>query len=96
MENNKEKSFTDNNGTSKVLFESDSRPLGGDFSNNNYVIANHITSKSKPKTRVLSKEINMPRTTNIGIGSNGFAGVITLASIIAIAGVIVAYLTLRY
>ena len=33
---------------------------------------------------------------NIGIGSAGFAGVITLASIIAVAGVVIAYLTLRY
>lgn len=96
MENNNGKTFTDSNGTSKVLFESDGKPLGGNFGNNNYVIANHSTSNSKPKTKILSREINVPKGTNIGIGSNGFAGVITLASIIAIAGIIVAYLTLKY
>ena len=33
---------------------------------------------------------------DIGIKSNGFAAVASLATIIAVAGVIVAYLTLRY
>ena len=33
---------------------------------------------------------------NVGKGSAGFVGVITLASIIAIAGAIIAFLTLRY
>lgn len=48
----------------------------------NYTLAN------KPKkSRGLS---------NIGKGSNGFTGVATLATIIAVAGAIVAFLVLKY
>ena len=88
-----EKRITDNNGTSKVTFQGNNAPLGGDFANNNYTIANHI-SKGKKKTKSLKKP-SIARD-NIGIGSSGFAGVITLASIIAVAGAVIAYLTLRY
>lgn len=85
-----ERKFTDNNGVSKVIIESNDAPLGGDFANNSYVIANHMSKNSKKmKTPGIARD-------NIGIGSSGFAGVITLASIVAVAGAIVAYLTLRY
>ena len=86
-----ERNFTDKNGTSKIMIEGNGAPLGGDFKNNTYVIANHI-SKNK------NKKMKTPGalTDNIGPGSSGFAGVATLAVIIAIAGVIIAYLTLRY
>lgn len=90
-----ERAFSDKNGKSKVTFESNGAPLGGDFANNNYVIANHV-SKDKPKTRTRSLKKPGVMTDNIGPGSSGFAGVATLAAIIAIAGVVVAYLTLRY
>lgn len=83
-----EKSFTDKNGTSKLEIQSDGAPLN---------MPEGVTLVNRPKTKVLSKEIKSPKAgANIGIGSNGFAGVITLASIIAIAGIIIAYLTLRY
>ena len=86
--NNIENSFTDRNGTSKVVMESDGAPLN---------MPSDVTLVNRPKVKVLSKEIKGPRGgANIGIGSNGFAGVITLASIIAIAGIIIAYLTLKY
>ena len=86
-----ERSFTDNNGVSKVILESNGAPLGGDFANNKYVIANHVSKSSNKKSRlpVIARD-------NIGIGSSGFAGVITLAAIVAIGGVIVAFLTLGY
>ena len=85
-----ERKFTDNNGVSKVIIESNDAPLGGDFANNNYVIANHISKNSKKmRTPGIARD-------NIGIGSAGFAGVITLASIVAVAGAVIAYLTLRY
>ena len=86
-----ERSFADNNGVSKVILEGNGAPLGGDFTNNKYVIANHVSKNNSRKMRTpgIAKD-------NIGIGSSGFAGVITLASIIAIGGVIVAYLTLGY
>lgn len=54
---------------------------------------NPYAKKNKGLNKVLVKE---RRGSNIGPGSTGFAGVATLASIIAIAGVIIAYLTLRY
>ena len=86
-----ERSFKDNNGVSKVILEGNDAPLGGDFANNKYVIANHISKNNSKKMRApgIARD-------NIGIGSSGFAGVITLASIIAVAGVVIAYLTLRY
>lgn len=87
-----EKSFKDDNGVSKVILEGNNAPLGGDFANNKYVIANHSSKKSGGKKM---KAPGIARD-NIGVGSAGFAGVITLASIIAVAGLIVAYLTLRF
>lgn len=86
-----ERSFKDNNGVSKVVLESNGAPLGGDFANNRYVIANHVSksSEKRMKTPGFARD-------NIGIGSSGFAAVITLAAIIAIGGVIVAFLTLGY
>ena len=86
--NKLEKSFTDKNGTSKIEMESNGAYLN---------MPESVTIANRPKTKVLSKEIKTPKVgTNIGIGSNGFAGVITLAGIIAIAGIVIAYLTLRY
>ena len=92
--NKTEKTLTDKNGKSKMTIEGNGAPLGGAFANNNYIIANHV-SKDKPKTK---KKVKAPgvMTDNIGPGSSGFAGVAVLASIIAIAGVFVAYLALRY
>ena len=86
-----EKRFTDNGGTSRVMIEGNGAPLGGDFENNRYVIANHISKNSnrKMKTPGIARE-------NIGPGSNGFTAVATLASIIAFAGVIIAYFALRF
>ena len=66
-----ERKFTDNNGVSKVILEGNDAPLGGDFVNNKYVIANHISKNNfkKMKAPGFTRE-------NIGIGSSGFAGVI--------------------
>ena len=92
--NKTERAITDKNGKAKMTIEGNGAPLGGDFANNSYVIANHV-SKDRPKTK---KKVKAPgvMTDNIGPGSSGFAGVATLAAIIAIAGVVIAYLTLRY
>lgn len=49
----------------------------------------NVTLVNRPKTK--TRKLN-----DIGPKSNGFAGVATLATIIAVAGVVVAYLTLRY
>lgn len=82
-----EKKTADKNGSYTVKASSDGNPLGGNFRDTNYVIANH---KSKTKVR------KMNAGSNIGKGSNGFAGVATLAVIIALAGIIVAYFALKY
>ena len=76
-----EKQFTDRNGKSKVIIESNEAPLN--MPNGNITLAN------RPKVKV----ITMP---NIEPKSNGFAGVATLAVIIALAGVLIAYFTLKY
>lgn len=86
-----ERKFADKNGTSRVMIEGNGAPLGGDFENNTYVIANHISKNTNKKMKAPGA-----MTDNIGPGSSGFAGVATLAVIIAIAGVVIAYLTLRY
>lgn len=84
-----ERSFRDNNGTSKVMIMGDEAPLGGNFEENSYVLANRPNANRKFKAPAAI-------TKNIGIGSPGFAGVASLATIIAVAGFIIAYLTLRY
>ena len=76
-----EKQFTDRNGKSKVIIESNEAPLN--MPNGNITLAN------RPKVTVKT----MP---NIGPKSNGFAGVATLAVIIVLAGVLIAYFTLKY
>lgn len=82
-----EKKIADKDGGFSVSANSDGKPLGGNFRDTNYVIANH---KSKTKVR------KMNAGSNIGKGSNGFAGVATLATIIAVAGIIIAYFVLKY
>ena len=84
-----ERSFKDNNGTSRVMMTHDDAPLGGNFGEDSYVLANRPSTGKKMKTPEAI-------TKNIGIGSPGFAGVASLATIIAVAGAIIAYLTLRY
>ncbi len=83
-----ERTFTDNNGKSRMTIEGNDAPLGGrlDEGTENYTLANRPNSSAN--------KIKGP--SNIGPGSNGFAGVATLAAIIALAGVIIAYLTLRF
>ena len=76
------------NGDAHMYIESDGADLNMPDS---YVLAN------KPRSGRSSKVKNfVTGNPNVGKGSAGFASVITLASIIAIAGAIVAFLTLRY
>ena len=76
------------NGDAHMYIESDGADLNMPDS---YVLAN------KPRSGKSSKVKNfVTGNPNVGKGSAGFASVITLASIIAIAGAIVAFLTLRY
>ncbi len=58
---------------------------------NSYVLANKPHSGKMSKTRQF-----ITGNPNVGRGSNGFASVITLASIVAIAGAIIAFFSLRY
>jgi len=86
---NIEKKVADKNGGFTVSANSDGKQLGGSFGNTNYVIANH-----KAKTKI--RKMSMGMGSNIGKGSNGFAGVATLATIIALAGIIIAFFALKY
>ena len=86
MENNISGSVCDRNGRATVNIEN----TGGELkmlSNANYKLGNNPFAKPK-------KSIKKP--SNVGVGSNGFAAIATLAAIIAIGGVIIAYLTLKY
>ena len=87
VQDNIEKKVADKNGGFTVSANSDGKQLGGSFGSTNYVIANH---KAKTKIRKMSMG------SNIGKGSNGFAGVATLATIIALAGIIIAFFALKY
>lgn len=79
-----ERQFSDDKGKSKIVIEGDGAPLNLN-PNCNYVISN------RPK-----KQKSNVKMADIGVKSNGFAAVATLAVIIALAGVIIAYLALRY
>ena len=77
-----------NKGNAKIFINGDDTKLDMPES---YVLANKpkILTKSKVKNFVTGNP-------DVGKGSAGFVGVITLASIIAIAGAIIAFLTLKY
>lgn len=78
-----EKQFTDSNGKSKVIIEGNDAPLN--------MPSEGVTLANRPKVKTRVK--TMP---NIGPKSNGFVGVVSLAAIIAVAGILFAYFTLRY
>ena len=75
-------------GNAKMFIEGDNSELNMP---QDYVLANkpHSSKSSKVKDFVTGNP-------NVGKGSPGFGGVITLASIIAIAGAIIAFFTLKY
>ena len=75
-------------GNANMYIESDERCINMPES---YVLANkpHSGKTSKIKDFISGNP-------NIGKGSSGFASVITLASVIAVAGAIVAFITLKY
>lgn len=75
------------NGDAKVVIQNDGADL---IMPKNPVL---VKPKSLTKSKVRDFVTGNP---NVGKGSAGFVGVITLASIIAIAGAIIAFLTLRY
>lgn len=85
---------------SKLSIESDNGMLNMP-SNKTYTLANNPKNKTSGKklvrvlnTRVTSSDSLGPEV--VSPGNKGFASVIGLAAIIAVAGVIVAFLTLRY
>lgn len=86
---------------SKLSIESDNGMLNMS-SDKTYTLANNPKNKTSGKklVRVLNKDITNSRDSLgpevVSPGNKGFASVIGLAAIIAVAGVIVAFLTLRY
>lgn len=76
-----EKCFKDQRGKAKVIIEGDKAPLN--------MPEGGITLANRPK----KSGSKMP---DIGIRSNGFAGIATLAGLIAIFGAIIAFIALKY
>lgn len=76
-----EKSFKDQRGKAKVIIEGDKAPLN--------MPEGHVVLANRPK----NSDSKMP---DIGIRSNGFAGVATLAGLIAVFGAVIAFIALRY
>lgn len=56
---------------------------------------NHIVANENVKKRVRTPEPPKKSKLDVGIGSNGFTSMITLASIIVIAGIIIAYIIFK-
>ncbi len=56
---------------------------------------NHIVANENVKKRVRIPEPPKKSKLDVGIGSNGFTSMITLASIIVIAGIIIAYIIFK-
>ena len=75
-------------GNAHMYIESDGAELNMPES---YVLANKPNSGKSSKVKEF-----VTGNPNVGKGSAGFASVITLASIIAITGAIIAFITLRY
>lgn len=91
-------------GGSKLSIKSDNGMLNMP-SDKTYTLANNPNNPNKRTSgkklvRVLNKDITNSRDSLgpevVSPGNRGFASVIGLAAIIAVAGVIVAFLTLRY
>ena len=76
-----EKCFKDQRGKAKVIIEGDKAPLN--------MPEGGITLANRPK----KSGSKMP---DIGIRSNGFAGIATLAGLIAVFGAVIAFIALRY
>lgn len=77
----------DKNGTSTISYTDDGGYLPINPSEH-YAIVSDMKKKRNYRKNVL--------TDNIGPGSQGFAGIAVLASIIAIAGFITIFLTFKY
>ena len=75
-------------GNAHMFIESDGATLNMPES---YVLVNRLNYGKSSKMKDF-----LTGNPNVGKGSAGFASVITLASIIAIAGAIIAFLALRY
>ncbi len=56
---------------------------------------NHTIANENVKKRVRTPEPPKKSKLDVGIGSNGFTSMITLASIIVIAGIIIAYIIFK-
>ena len=80
-----------NNGNAKMVITGDDGDLNMP---KNYVLANQSAgAKTKKMSRVKEFATGNP---NVGKGSAGFVGVITLAIIIAIVGAVIAFFSLKY
>lgn len=88
--NNMEKEFVDESGEKAKIEIMSNDNVQVNMGRENYKIAE---SMRMPKRKIRQRGIF---TSNIGPGSHGFAQVFTLASIIALGSVIVAFIVLRF
>ena len=80
-----------NNGNAKMVIKGDDGDLNMP---KNYVLANQSAgTKGKKMSKIREFATGNP---NVGKGSAGFVGVITLAIIIAIVGAVIAFFSLKY
>ena len=102
--NNMENEFIDEKGENQKLEITSNDNYQVNMGGENYKIAEGMRN---PKAKVRKRSIwttnigpeikrNGIFTSNIGPGSEGFAGIFTLASIIALGSVIVAFIVLRF
>ena len=85
MKESLKKDFIDEKGNeTTVIIEGNNTNFIG---NKNYKLQHEFKNKKKSKSIF---------TEDIGIHSNGFAGIMGLATILSIAGIIIAYLFLKF
>ena len=85
-----EKNFIDENGDgAKVIIEADNNYQVNMGKNVRYKLAEEMRPKGKIRKRGVF-------TSPVGPTSHGFAGIMTLAGLVALAGIIIAFITLRF
>ena len=83
-----EKEMVEENGDVQSVVVESNDGLSVKLKKDNYKIVEEMRPKTKVRSRVF--------TSSIGPGSNGFAAIVTLAGIVAIAGIVLAFITLRF
>ena len=92
-ENTIQKNFIDEKGERATITIESQNSYNTNLNNNTYKLAENMHPKNNPLVKTKHENI---LNSDIGFKSGGFAQVAVLAAITAIAGLIFAYLTLRF